>query len=92
MEKVHNLYIIVKGFSLVAQSKLERSTTILAPEGEPADELNREKQSLIQELNILSGDTGDTGSKATCLQYIPKDMKVDCRLYLDVTKIPVRKN
>lgn len=48
--------------------------------------MNREKQDIMTELSALASDSG---TKSSFLQYIPKDLKVDCRLYLDVVKAPV---
>lgn len=78
----------IKGFSLVAQSRMEKSSTAEAASNAGAiGDLNREKQTLMSELSALAGD--DTATKASCMQYIPKDIKVSCRIDLDIKKSPV---
>ena len=75
----------MKGFSVVAQSRMEKSSTVVSGSDVIGD-MNREKQSIINELSSLSGETAP---KASCLQYIPKDVKVGCRVEIDAKKAPV---
>jgi len=67
----------------MAQSKIERSATM--PQ-DALEDLNKEKQTLVSELSALAGEVG---TKASCLQFIPKDIKVNCRIELDIKKAPV---
>lgn len=87
MEKVilYNDKIIVKGFSIVAQSKADKSGNSAA-ETENIGDLNREKQSLMNELSVLSGES--SASAASCMQFIPKDVKVASRMDVDIKKAP----
>jgi len=80
------LYIyIVKGYSLVASSKADKLDPS-ASTVENIGDLNREKASLMNELNVLSGES--SLETASCLQYIPKDIKVGTRIDLDYKKAP----
>jgi len=67
----------------VEQNKLEKSSTTII---EPTEDLNKEKQDIMSELNALANESS---TKSTFLSYIPKDLKAECRIYLDVIQAPV---
>jgi Bardet-Biedl syndrome 2 protein len=85
-EGTRDVSVAVKGFSIVAQSKMDKSTVSVSHTDAISD-LNREKQSLINELSMLAGEMLTT--KASSIQQIPKDIKATCKLEVDFKRVPV---
>eukprot|EP00831_Metopus_contortus_P040168 TRINITY_DN31465_c0_g1_i1.p1 TRINITY_DN31465_c0_g1~~TRINITY_DN31465_c0_g1_i1.p1 ORF type:complete len:194 (-),score=33.35 TRINITY_DN31465_c0_g1_i1:31-612(-) len=61
-------------------------SSIVSTKTEQINNMNREKQTLLNELTALEGDK--TSTKAACLQYIPKDIKLSWRLDVDIKRSP----